>query len=51
VGIDEDMDMKEYEKMLLQTGDYVKKEAIPQWKIDMMEMERQRGVLSGVSRE
>ena len=27
--LDEDMDMKEYEKMLLQIGDYVKKEAIP----------------------
>ena len=40
--LDEDMEMKQYEQMVLQTGDYAPKEAIPQWKMDMMEMEEQR---------
>ena len=40
--LDEDMEMKQYEQMVLQTGDYAPKEAIPQWKVDMMEMEKQR---------
>jgi hypothetical protein len=28
--------------MVLQTGDYAPKEAVPQWKMDMIEMEKQR---------
>jgi hypothetical protein len=40
--IDEEMSMQEYEKQLLQTGDYVKQAALPQWKIDMMNMDAMR---------